>query len=149
MINLQHMPSLIVRKALKAASVGSLGDSEPNAAWPMYAVNMPSAPDEAIVVRDTAGIGQGRTMVDGEAQLYYGIQVTVRAARSSVGFVKAQEVRRAFELLLNVPVDLDASEYIVENAQNIGPILPLGRDGENSHRYLFTVNCTVSLDNRV
>ncbi len=119
----------------------------------VYVGNEPDSPDEVVTVYDTAGVQQGRSMIDGERWEYYGIQVRVRAPLQ----------RRAGQLAWLIATTLDtdvydatvtigettgtgSDEYTVHAVQRTSGPIPLGKQEPTSRRSVFTINLLVGLE---
>lgn len=140
-----HSPTDVIRKALIAAGAGT----DPAAAqpWPVYADNEPSSPDNVVTLFETAGISDGRTMVDGEAQVHLGVQARVRGRTGDVGRVRADLIRSKFESVYSMVVVLanPTASYYLHCFARIQPVIPLGDESPDSKRKIFTVDATVAL----
>ena len=87
--SLSHTVSQVIRQLLIDNGLGSNG----GASWPVYSMQEPDSPDNAITVYDTAGVGRGRFQIDGEVQEVHGIQVRVRSKDGQTGWKKAQDIK--------------------------------------------------------
>lgn len=88
--SLSHTVSQIIRQFLINEGLGSDG----GASWPVYAIQEPNSPDNAITLYDTAGVSRGRFLGNGEVQEVHGIQVRVRSSDGQTGFVKANAIKK-------------------------------------------------------
>lgn len=144
--SLQHSPADITRRALILLGLGTLPTS--NGIWPVSAESEPDAPDECVTVYTTVGKDHGRTMIDGEMQQHYGIQIRVRSRTPTVGWVKADTVATtiaARNQVYDLTVVIESSVYLVHCFANIGDVLPLGKEAPTSKRNLFTINALLSV----
>jgi hypothetical protein len=117
--------------------------------WPAYASQEPNQPDEVITVYDTAGILQGRIQLSGDTVEQSGIQIRVRANTRQAGYDKVKAIELAFATAVyKATLMLGDSTYTIHSLTQRSSILELGRDPNNSDRYLFTVNYTVSLSSQ-
>lgn len=115
-------------------------------AWPVYSTAEPSAPDNCITVKDTDGTSEGRSMVDGELQEHFGVQVRVRSTTHPTGWQKALAVREALaKNLYDRTVTIGSSQYLVHCAAKISRVLSLGKDTPSTKRSIFTVNAVLAL----
>ncbi len=136
---LSHSPADIIRWALIGLSLGS--DPSQATAWPIYQDKEPSSPDNCMTLYDTEGHDDGRTMTEGEIQTHYGFQVRIRATSATVGWVKADAVRKAMaESIRNTQVSVGANTYNVQVISHIGNVLRLGDESPTSNRKLLTIN---------
>lgn len=139
-----NSPAEVVRALLISLGMGT--DPASETSWPIFSTGEPDTPDNCITVYDTPGIGDGRSMVDGELFTHYGFQVRVRAITALVGWQKANAIRTAMaQSVSKMRVSVDSSRYYVQCIAKIGNVLPLGRDTGNSRRYLFTLNAVVPI----
>src|SRR5688500_5731036 len=111
---LAHSPGDIVRRTLIALGVGS-DPAVPAAAWPVYAEGEPDSPDSAITVYTTQGGSDGRSMIDGELFGAAGVQVRVRSAAHTAGWVKANAARVAMAVSTTYDrtVVIGAATYLI------------------------------------
>lgn len=141
---LQHSPADIVAQHLVDAGLGT--DPLANKDWSIFATSEPNLPDNVITVRDTAGMSDGRTM-DGQLQDHFGIQIRVRAQTHNLGHRKLNSIRVYIsEQVLQRNVTLDGIKYLIACYSHIGQIIYLGKNVPNSKHSLFTLNCTVPVD---
>lgn len=144
--SLAHSPADVVRRLLIALGHGTAPSA--SGLWPIYHPDMPNAPDNAIVVRDTEGVNHGRAGPDAERAEHYGVQVLVRsnADDDTDGWVKANAVAIALdEDAFDASVTIGASTYCVYTINRTGPVIPLGKELPPSKRYLFSINALASI----
>jgi hypothetical protein len=145
-VTLEHSPADILREALVSLGVITDPDVSPGAAWPAFVAGEPSSPDNVITLFDTTPQADGRSMIDGEVDYHYGIQIRVRSTTHPIGYQKAEALRRAMaESLYNRPVNLQSATYLVRCVTGLS-ILTLGKEVPLAKRFLFTINCFVVLD---
>lgn len=149
---IHHLPCQIVQQALIDAGIGIDPDTDPETTWNVYHSLDADSPDGSLVIKDTTGIDRGTSQITGIVEREHGVQVTVRAARSAQGGVKAHEIRHWMETAvfgMNVTVaadgDLAAGTYRLHCFANVGDVLPLGPKEQGTNRYLFTINATAVL----
>lgn len=143
---LKNSPAEVIATTLLAMGLGSSPTSNPVQAWPIFATNEPSGPDNCITVYDTEGIKDGRTMIDGEVQLHHGFQIRVRSLDHSTGYQKANAIAIAIDEQVNqMDVTISPNVYIVWAISRKGDVIPLGTEGGKSKRSLFTINAIVAL----
>jgi len=134
---LAHSPAEVLRKFLED------GD------YPIgvFVSNEPSAPDDTVTIFDTAGIDDGRVMIDGELQAHYGVQLRIRSFDHPTGWLRSQNLRTLLSESLNQAIVTfsDGSQFILWCSSHIGTVLALGTESPTSKRYLFTLNCTLSI----
>jgi hypothetical protein len=142
---LLHSPADIVRMVLIAEGQGTLPTSPPGA-WPIYAHNEPTSPDNCITLYDTDGRQHGRTGPDRERQEHYGVQIRIRARDGESGFVKAHAVAVALDALIDYDsLTIDGTRYIVHSVTRTSGVISLGKEMAQSKRHLYTVNAIVSI----
>lgn len=140
-----YSPADIVRRLL--ISLGAGVSPSNGALWPVYATSEPGTPDNVVTVYDTAGLDDGRAMVDGELFRHLGFQVRVRSIDHRSGWDKASEIqnllaRSTYDEVVAMP---DDTRYLIHCVSRIGDVIALGKEVPNSKRSLFTVNATVTL----
>lgn len=141
MTTLAHSPADVLRHVLVGIGLGTEPPTTPAAAqaWPVYAGAEPATPDNVVTLYDTAGVSDGRSMVDGELFQHYGVMVRVRAADHPTGWAKADAVRRALAReVRGRSATIDGKSYTA-HAVRIGQVLPNGPEPE-SRRSVFTLN---------
>jgi hypothetical protein len=142
---LLHSPADILRRLLVSLGLGTLPSA--GGAWPVYAPEFSAdAPDNAIVVKDTAGRTHGRTMPDGQRQGQDGAQIMVRAKDHVTGYPKAIAIAIALnQSVYDAGVTVGAARYLVHSVY-CGDVLGLGKDDPTAERNLFTVNALLDVD---
>lgn len=145
---LLHSPAEIIQQALVAGGVAVQPPGNgPTGPWPAWVSVMPDAPDNVLVVYDTAGRDVGRTAPDQKRSEYHGVSVHVRSLAHGVGWQKARSVCDFFDTLYSLPVIFPDVTYVVQNVARTTGALSLGFDAPQSRRRLFTVNALVWLKN--
>ena len=137
--NLAHSPADVVSRLLVALGIGD----DPEAVdptWPVFYSAEGDQPDNVVTVYDTQGTDEGSAHE--EAQGHYGIQIRVRARDHATGWVKANEVFQALQVVYYSEVTIDLESYKVQCFARFGSILSLGR-ARNSTCVLFTQNVLV------
>lgn len=139
-------PAEILYELLLDMQIGS--DSQANADWPLYISFVPAAPDNAIVVYDTAGEDNGRLMATGERIVHPGVQVRIRAANYQEAYRKAKYVSFRLAEVRRVEVVVSTARvYIVHNISQPGDIMPMGLVTEGDrNNYNFTVNVMLTIE---
>ena len=141
-----HRPAEIIQKVFILTGLGSDPLLDPLQAWPVYSPLEPSMPDNCLTIGDTQGRDSGRTMVDGEMLLHYGIQIRIRAINERVGFRKGEAIRiKIMEGIYQMRVTLESSIYLVPCLARPSQVLYIGIDNPNSKRSLFTINVTSAI----
>jgi hypothetical protein len=132
---LAHSPADIIRSMLVELGL--------DAGWLISDTSMPPTPDKAIVVTDTAPQMDAATMQGYQAE-HYGLQLTVRAKTHGEGWVKANAVAAAMDVISRRAVHVEDSDYYVQAITRVsGPLMTGAEQG--SQRRLFTINVLVSL----
>lgn len=132
---LLHSPAKVVAQLLTALNIGV----------PVFATNEPTAPDACVTVYNTTPVADGRTMVDGEQQVHWGIQLRVRAADPATAFANAAALRDKLDT--GVPyatVVIAPATYLVPCFAKT-TLLDLGKAVPTSKRSVCTINCLVPL----
>jgi hypothetical protein len=140
---LLYSPADVIRQMFIDLQQGS--DPAGNTAWPVYAADEPSTPDNVITVYDTDGRDDGRTMPDGERQEHHGFQVRVRADDHPTGYAKARAIAVALDQSVtqrsvNLAGGQGTHGYVVWSVSRTSDVLALGKEAPDSRRKLFTVN---------
>ena len=140
---------LLLRNLLIDLGLGTTPSDD--GAWPIYVARTPNAPDSVITVTNTTPRTQGRTSPNGITIHHYGVQIKVRDAGPTDGWVKANALTVALDqtVLLSVVTleDTDgtgSSTYMVYAISHSG-ILSLGKETPTSKRDLFSINALVAL----
>lgn len=140
---LRHQPCAIVRQLLVAKGVGS--DPSLKQSWPVFESGSPDKPDSAITVYDSTGILQGRIQYNGETQLRHGLQFMIRAAGTTAGGAKAQELADLLDKQVEWnTVSIGNNRYIVQSIGRTSDVLALGKE-PGTQRSLFSINATATL----
>ncbi len=140
---LLHSPAEVIRALLVASGLTSDPPAPPTApsAWPCYATNEPSTPDDCVTVYDTAGRMDGRDMVDGQQNIHRGVQVRVRSTDHPTGYQKAEAVAVWLDEGVNqAVVTISSNSYLVFCVNRTGDVLVLGKNVPGTKRSLFTIN---------
>jgi hypothetical protein len=134
---LQHSPADIVRQVLVDANLlGSLA---------AYVGSEPDHPDDVVTLYSTAGKSDGRTMVDSEEQLRFGVQIRVRYTDSANGYAYASQLAESMDTVRMRTVTLDSVRYLVPCLQRLGPVRDLGKALPSSKRNLYTFDLTSAI----
>lgn len=127
---------------IQLGSVGS--DPASGDPWPIYSTNMPDTPDNCMTVFTTEGVRQGRYMITGAYHYRSGFQVLVRSSTYTPGLDKIKEVIEYLETVYQEPVTILSDTYTVHSVSITSGPLPLGKSVEDSKRYLFSMNGTLT-----
>ncbi len=148
--SLNHSPAEIIRDLLVTLGLGT--DPADSGTWPVFVSREPNAPDSVITIYDTTPRLQGRSSPGGITQEHYGIQVRVRDASPTGGWVKANSLAVALDQTIaldDVTIeDTDgtgSSTYKVYTVSRVGGILSLGKETPTSKRNLFTINAVAAI----
>lgn len=139
---LVNSPADVLRYVLIEDGLGVLANS---GVWPIGVGVEADSPDDAITIYDTTGIGQGRTMPDGETQEMHGIQVRIRAARYEPGYTKARSIAVHLDTVYQKIIVVKTHTYCVHSIGRISDVISLGKESPQSKRILFTVNALVCI----
>ena len=144
----QIIQQLLIDNSFGVASTDATKDN-----WPIYSIIEPNEPDRVITIYDTTGLVDGRLQINGKVVEHLGIQIRIRSNDNDVGNDKIQAIKVFMDetLLDNTVTVLDSSgtnseNHIVHSASRTSTVLSLGRDIENSNRFLFTINYVISFD---
>ncbi len=150
---LQHNPSQIVRAVLIAKNLGTFPVPGSNVSWQVFADTEPPMPDNVVTVQGTAGVEAGRSMIDGELQGFFGIQVRVRSALPRPGYLKTSSIQRVMaekptltqEGIYDEVVTLDGVVYLLHCFSRVKDVIYLGKETQTSTRQLHSLNaiCTI------
>jgi hypothetical protein len=142
-LEIKHSAAHVLAKVL--VQIGAATDPADSEAWSVFVAAEPNAPDNAITVYDTQGTDQGRRMIDGSLSGMSGVQVRVRSANHSTGWLKAQKLQDMMALeVLNQTVTIDQTNYRLNSVDKIGDVLAIGK-GPTGSTHKFTINALVSL----
>ncbi len=140
---LSNSPSQVIQQLLVDLGVGTLPSAD--GSWPISASQERDKPDAVITVYDTAGVPDGRTMIDGVMQEHYGFQVRIRSTTHATGYTKASEIQNVIDSSVqNTSVTVSSSVYAVASITRTGSIIALGKE-PSSKRSLFTINAVVAI----
>jgi hypothetical protein len=141
---LTHSAANIVRQLL--TNLGETTAPADNANWSGFYSFEPEERDRVVTVFDTAGILRGRTHVDGETQVHYGLQVRIRSEEYGTGYTKAEEIAVALDTQTHLStVVIGSTTYTVYAFTRLGTVLAIGREAPNSKRSIFTINGLASI----
>ncbi|MBU1067253.1 minor capsid protein [Patescibacteria group bacterium] len=139
-----NTPAEILRASLVAGGVGVLRSKNSTGAWPIFVGHIPSEPDDAVCVYDTAGIREGRMQGTGESVGKPGFQVMVRGADHTTAYARMKLVASHLDSLLRERVAIDGDSYTIQAVKQTGTILALGQEPDGQRRNLFTLNGTIT-----
>lgn len=142
---LAHSPADVLRYLMIQLGLGTLPTNV--LAWPIFAINEPSDPDNCITVYNTAGndIG-GRSMIDGEFHRDRGVQIRIRSTDSPTGWVKADTIKDTLsKSVYYAAVAIGTSSYLVQALNKIGDVIDLGNNAPSTKRNVLTINAMMSL----
>jgi hypothetical protein len=144
-VALTHSPADVLRWALVQMGAGADPTELPLGGWPVYCAGEPDAPDHCLTVYDTTPQADGRAMPTGETFQHYGIQVRVRSSTHAEGWAKADLLRRTLdEDVYDEFVRVGAHAYLVKSVSGT-QLLTLGRNAPSTSRFVFTINCKVTI----
>jgi hypothetical protein len=142
---LAHTPARVLAQVLIDLGLATNPEATTPGPWPVYAGKEPDEPDDALTVRTTAGRDLGRSGPDSTRVELYGVQVRVRSAVEQEGYLKAQAIALALDIVYRRAVAVGDSTYMLQHAARTGPPLPLGTDSPQTERWLCTLNFLLSL----
>lgn len=147
---LLHPPQRIIQQLLIDLG-GLVTNPDDDDDWPCFYGSLPDVPDGAIVVADTTGKVEGREMVAGYLFEKHGIQIKVRSAGPVDGYVKSARILQSLTAVHNVETTVldeagtSSSDYRVQSLTPTSPVIKLGPETPQSHRYVWTANYIVSV----
>jgi hypothetical protein len=144
---LLHSPADVLRHLLIVKGLGANPDQFQTVTWPIYAASEPDRPDDCVTVFDTAGLDQGRSMIDGESWGPKGFQVRIRSLDHQTGWVKAYAILRSMaESIYQETVTIGAAVYQVWDIVGMSEVIPIGREIGKSKRHVFTINGMIHVE---
>lgn len=143
----------IIRQLMIDNTVGVLpivgiasGTSGSSTDWPIFRDNLPEDPDNLITLNHTTPTLNGRFMTSGQTVTRPGLQVRVRSKDSDVGEEKTKRIDNFFtEVAKQDTVTIGSNVYLVEAFSKTSGPIPLGKSTQDSKRYIFSLNYTISL----
>lgn len=144
---LNHSPAEVLQKVLVALELCSEPptDNYSPGSWPVFVSNEPDRPTECVTLFDTTGIFNGRTMVDGEKQGHYGIQIRLRSETYAAGFQKIYRICTTLDEMYYIVVTIEGSQYRVQCANRTNDPVSLGKQVPANRNDLFTVDLLLML----
>lgn len=142
---LDHSPAKVIKEMLidlSSGSATSLLDSD----WSVYVSSIPDSPDKIVVVTDTTGKDDGRSMIDGYRMVNHGFQILIRSQTFPEGYQKANEIAIDLDGVVRRTVVIGSSVYLVHSISRVGDVIAVGTEVPASQRQLFTINARVTLD---
>lgn len=122
-----------------------LGHAAENGDWKI-GVNFEQDVDRAVSVYDTAGMGQGSSMVDGQVFEHPGFQVRIKAPKhSGDGWTRADAIAKSLDALDQRGVTVDDATYLVYSLNRTSRVLAPGKASPASRHSFFTVNFTAAV----
>lgn len=140
--------SSILRQFLDLYGLGSMPSA--SGTWPIFVTTLPDGrgvDDDCLAVLDTAGQKDGRIM-DGEVIMKRGVQILVRSKTNSSGWRKSEAVARRLDLVRNESVTISTDTFKLLSITRRGDILQMGQEEGTKQRWLFSINCLVSLQSQ-
>jgi len=124
-----------------------LQDSGAFVGWTSFVSFLPDAPDKAICVYDTPGVGNGRIMRTGEKIEHPGIMVALRCLNYVEGHAKATSLALLLDSVRDNSVAVSSGEtYSLHNVSRTGTINAIGLEMVNDRRrHQFTINAVLTL----
>lgn len=143
-------PADVLQHYLVARALGTLGGAD--GTWPVFSNGEPSSPDNCVTVYDTAGIEQGRPMIDGGDAGPMGVQVRVRAVNHATGWAKIAAIKENLESSSTAigpyhygPLTVNGRSYRIQCVLKIADIAALGKALPQSRLSLFTLNALIRI----
>jgi len=140
---LTHSPAQVLRELLIAFGQGT--DPDDDLTWPVYADKKPENPDNLIVVFNSTGKVEGRTMNDGEVQEKHGCRVVIRHTDTEAGYTKAKGIQQLLDKeVYQEIVTHSGVDYLIHSISRSEDVANLGHEPGN-RRLLFSFNCLINL----
>ncbi len=128
--------------------VGTDPQLSPQQTWPVYCSSEPDELDQLQTTYDTESQNDGRSMIDGEVYLHYGVMVRFRDTRSNLVYAQAALVAHAFaESVENLVVIMSnpTASYVVCAINRKGNVIQLGAEFPTSERKAATLNIIAAM----
>lgn len=109
--------------------------------WPCSVGNLPTAPDNAVVVYDMPGFRDQRMMRTGETDFKPGVMIHVRAVHYHDGVVKLGQIVNALDKLANFV----HKGVCLQNVNIRDTPCWVGTEEGQKRRNLFSLNATVTM----
>ena len=151
---LYHTPAEIITQLLDdlgLADIEDTGTGVPLTGWTVFALHMPENPEQALVVKDTAGRIFGRANPDGVTAEHYGVQITARSSQDpATPYLKIKRLMEYFdtEVIRDQVTLYDYTNsvnrvYRVNSVMRVATAFPSGNDGR---RFFFSGNFLASIE---
>lgn len=121
-----------------------LGESS-GSAWTVFVSFLPTSPDQAIAVYDTAALSDGRLMGTGERIEHPGFQIRVRGSNYPDVRNKADEIALALDTQQNTSVTTSDGTFEILNISRLGGLIHLGIDETDQRRHHITINAVTTI----
>lgn len=141
-MSLKHSPATIIKELLTSSDFGYFTDPIEHGFWPLYIGHMPDGDltkDDCGAVYDTSGVRDGRLM-EGEVIFHYGLQLKIRSAHFADGWEKANAVASRLAQVKRELIEVEDTEYRIDNLSQTTQIIPLGLEEGTKRRFLSTIN---------
>lgn len=143
---LTDIPCKIIRQLI--IDLGEGTDPDDSDTWPAFASKMPDNPHNAILVRDTEPIPQGRVAY-GQDQMHRAMQVTVRGTTEVTAYEKCESIRSQLESVNRSNVTVGANTYFIDAIFRRSGPLPIGPEPPEGRRELVTLNISCPITETV
>lgn len=139
---LNHSPADVVGQLLVDSG---LVEAHTGTEWPTFINTNPVPNVQCLTTLDTAGFSRGKTHVDSESRLQYGVQLLARSPSPTLPFRKLNELLGFLDQVTNEIVALEGSTYNVFAVTATSPILRIGREQPEDVLTVCSLNLIVSL----
>lgn len=149
---LYHTPAEIIAQMMDDLGLADLEDTgtgDPLTGWTVFPLHLPENPEQAILVKDTAGRLHGRSQPTGVTGEHYGIQLLVRSSEDvSTPYIKLKHVLEYFDTevkreTVSLADGVVTRVYRVNAITRISTAIPAGNDGR---RFFFSGNFLASIE---
>lgn len=141
---LVHSPARIVQELL--VDRGQATHPSSPGVWPAYSDAEPDQPDEVIHIIDTDAPDYFRLQPTGEVAGHSGITLKFRSTTDGLANQKACQIAQWIaETVYQFGVTIDGVRYLVDCFVQIGNVIPLGKDKNNSRRSRRQLSSLVSI----
>ena len=147
-IMMLNSPSSVIAEYITTV-LTSLGLTPPNSksTWPLYIGELPDGTQvetNAVSIRDTAGLLDGRFMASGQVVQHFGLQIKLRANDYETGWTKIESVAISLDgIPSETPIIKDGTTYSILNMSRSSAVINLGLDDKKRNSYSVNYLLTI------